>query len=132
MTFTEKCLVLGQEAIISPRFLSVVIFHPLKSDSLDHAILFKRKKKTKKLLKSDTESIAASIIYWCIIYTAANPYHTDAEPAYCICKNLVAMTKLCKKSLVKDIELHNQCGFFRGVYELVLNFRTEMLLDLSL
>lgn len=87
----------------------------------------REKYKTKKLLKSDTESIAASIIYWCIIYTAANPYHTDAEPAYCICKNLVAMTKLCKKSLVKDIELHNQ-----GVYELVLNFRTEMLLDLSL
>lgn len=118
MTFTEKCLVLGQEAIISPRFLSVVIFHPLKSETLDHAILFKRKKKTKKLLKSDTESIAASIIYWHIIYmyTDANPYHTDAEPAYCICKNLVAMTKLRKKSLLKDIELHNQCGFLsRGV-----------------
>lgn len=48
MTFTEKCLVLGQEAIISPRFLSVVIFHPLKSESLDHAILFKRKIKDQK------------------------------------------------------------------------------------
>lgn len=79
----------------------------------------REKKKTKKLLKSDTESIAASIIYWHIIYmyTDANPYHTDAEPAYCICKNLVAMTKLRKKSLLKDIELHNQCGFLsRGVW----------------
>lgn len=40
------------------------------------------------LLKSDTESIAALIIYWCIIYTAANPYHTDAEPANAYAKIL--------------------------------------------
>lgn len=68
------------------------------------------------LLKSDTESIAASIIYWCIIYTAANPYNTDAEPAYCICKNLVAMTKLCKKISCKRYRIaQSMWGFSRGV-----------------